>query len=129
MVEMLGAFVTGGAAVMIGVGALAVCWSQRRTIQQLQDRLGSMERELAQISDTGIGVGRRVVALDRRLKVAERRQQEIEATDPERIGYNEAMKLLSLGAEIDDLIANCGLSRAEAELMSALYLGQTSRHK
>ncbi len=113
---------------LLGLGFLLMCLRQQRELDSLRGRFAEAEEQLSMLNDTGIGVGRRVLAMDRRLKLAERRQQEMDATDPQRITYNEAMKLLSLGAEVNDLIANCGLSRAEAELMSALYQSQPSRH-
>lgn len=112
---------------LFGLGFLLLCLRQQRQIESLKGRFECAEQQLALLNDSGIGVGRKVVALDKRLKQAERRQQEFEATDPNRVSYNEAMKLLSMGAEVDDLVSNCGLSRAEAELMSALYVGYPSR--
>lgn len=116
------------ASTLVGLSLAWICLRQNRQILSLKQRFQNLEEKIAQVGDSGIGVGRKVVSLDKRLKMAERRQKEIEATDPSRVSYNEAMKLLALGADTKDLVANCGLSKAEADLMSALYLGQTSRH-
>ena len=37
--------------------------------------------------------------------------------DPLRISYDEASRLVELGADIDDLMNTCGISRPEAELV------------
>jgi D-serine deaminase-like pyridoxal phosphate-dependent protein len=112
---------------LLGLCFLLLCLRQQKQLENLKGRFQDAEQQLSVLSDSGIGVGRKVMAMDKRLQLAERRQQEIESVDPQRISYNEAMKLLSLGAEINDLVVNCGLSKAEAELMSALYTGQPSR--
>ncbi|RMF13042.1 MAG: DUF2802 domain-containing protein, partial [Gammaproteobacteria bacterium] len=40
--------------------------------------------------------------------------------DAQRVSYNEAVRLLQMGASLDELVDACGLSRAEAELIAAL---------
>ena len=37
------------------------------------------------------------------------------------MAYNQAAKLMEMGANVDDLVNNCGLGRPEAELMALLH--------
>ena len=51
---------------------------------------------------------------------------EMRQNDPLRISYDEAARLVDLGADIDDLMNTCGISRPEAELVSALKRRQAA---
>ena len=51
---------------------------------------------------------------------------EMRQNDPLRISYDEASRLVDLGADIDDLMNTCGISRPEAELVSALRKRQAA---
>ena len=46
--------------------------------------------------------------------------EEMQKNDPNKVSYDEAAKLVELGAGIEDLMNSCGISRPEAELVSAL---------
>ncbi|MEC8823709.1 MAG: DUF2802 domain-containing protein, partial [Pseudomonadota bacterium] len=52
--------------------------------------------------------------------------EEMRQNDPLRISYDEAARLVDLGADIDDLMNTCGISRPEAELVSALKRRQAA---
>ena len=97
---------------------------QRRSIHSLGNQVSQVNEQLLMLSDSGKGVGRKVVALDQRLKHTERKQQELEANDVQQVSYNEAARLLSLGADVEDLVTTCGLSRAEADLIKVLHSSQ-----
>jgi len=97
---------------------------QRQSIHSLGNQVSQVNDQLLMLSDSGKGVGRKVVALDRRLKHTERKQQELESNDIQQVSYNEAARLLSLGADVEDLVTTCGLSRAEADLIKVLHTSQ-----
>ena len=42
-------------------------------------------------------------------------------TDPESKMYSRAMKMVQLGADLDEIIRECELPRAEAELLYNLH--------
>lgn len=46
---------------------------------------------------------------------------QIEQRDPSNLSFTQAARLVGLGASVDDLTQSCGLSRAEAELVSKLH--------
>lgn len=108
-------------AVLIAV----IIWAFR-----LSNRLKSMKRqhietELNQkkqvqvLASGSIGMGRRLVAIEKKLNLAVEKQSEILSKEGN-VSYNRAMELLDMGATIDDLVSKCGLIRAEAELISLL---------
>ena len=73
-----------------------------------------------------MGVGQRVVTCERQLHELRGMLDEMRQNDPLRISYDEASRLVDLGADIDDLMNTCGISRPEAELVSALRKRQAA---
>ena len=45
------------------------------------------------------------------------KQQDLEFQDPNSLPYNQASRLIQMGADADDIVNSCGLSNAEAELL------------
>lgn len=88
--------------------------------RQLKERCDSLGRELHATGSGSMGVGHRVVACERQLHELRGIVDEMRQNDPLRISYDEASRLVELGADIDDLMNTCGISRPEAELVSAL---------
>lgn len=109
------------------IGLLA--WRLRRLAQAHQAaarRLDELERELRGLSNGALGVGRKLLKVEERLRESEKQIQDLSLSDPVKLSYSEAARLLEMGADIDDLVANCGLSRPEAELVSALHRQRSS---
>jgi cell division protein FtsB len=46
---------------------------------------------------------------------------QLEQRDPSSLSFAQAAKLVGMGASIDELTQSCGLTQAEAELMSKLH--------
>jgi hypothetical protein len=89
-------------------------------------RLASLERELQALTNSTLGMGRKLRNFDERIQAAEKNAQDLALPDPVKVSYNEAARLMGLGADIDDIITNCGLSRPEAELVAAMHRQHTS---
>ncbi len=49
------------------------------------------------------------------------RLEQVAQRDPSTLSFNQAAKLVGMGASIDELTQACGLTQAEAELMSKLH--------
>lgn len=103
---------------------------QRREIRQLRGRLkercDTLGRELHATASGSMGVGQRLVTCERQLHELRSTLDEMRQNDPLRISYDEASRLVDLGADIDDLMNTCGISRPEAELVSALRKRQAA---
>lgn len=108
------------ALVLLGVQGLLNARNVRRLRQQLRTNTENMVRELHATSSGSMGVGNRLVACERELHELRVRFDEMRQNDPLRVSYDEASRLVDLGADIDDLMNTCGISRPEAELVSAL---------
>ncbi|MCG2580424.1 MAG: DUF2802 domain-containing protein [Marinobacter sp.] len=103
---------------------------QGREIRQLRNRLkercDTLGRELHATASGSMGVGQRLVTCERQLHELRSTLDEMRQNDPLRISYDEASRLVDLGADIDDLMNTCGISRPEAELVSALRKRQAA---
>ena len=101
-----------------------------RQIRQLRnhhkERYDTLGRELHAITSGSMGVGQRLVVCERQLNELRTTIDEMRQNDPLRISYDEASRLVDLGADIDDLMNTCGISRPEAELVSALKKRQVA---
>jgi|SRR5690554_6863474 len=111
---------TALAIVILGVQGLFNARNIRRLRQQLRTNTENMVRELHATSSGSMGVGNRLIACERELHELRVRFDEMRQNDPLRVSYDEASRLVDLGADIDDLMNTCGISRPEAELVSAL---------
>ncbi|WP_097460352.1 DUF2802 domain-containing protein [Mangrovitalea sediminis] len=113
--------ITAVAVVLLGIQTVLL----RRRLDRQDERLkGGLEiqgRELHALTSGSIGVGRRVQECEKQLHQLQSTIEEMRQNDPLRISYDEASRLVELGADIEDLMNSCGISRPEAELVSALH--------
>jgi len=100
---------------------------QNRQLKTLvKERCDTLGRELHATASGSMGVGQRLVVCERQLHELRSTIDEMRQNDPLRISYDEASRLVDLGADIDDLMNTCGISRPEAELVSALRKRQAA---
>ena len=86
----------------------------------------SISKEVQGLSHGTMGVGRKVLTMEKTLEDIETVVEEIQKNDPNKVSYSEAARLVELGAGVEDLMNSCGISRPEAELVSALTTNKTS---
>ncbi len=113
-----------GSLLMVCCGFWLAYRQQRQQLDALSKRLERLQSAFDMTSDCGIGVGRKVMAMEKRLQATELKQNELESTDIQKVSYNEAVRLLGMGAAVEDLVRSCGLTRAEANLLKALQTSQ-----
>ncbi len=107
--------------ILMGVIVWALRLSKRlNQMKQRHEESELNQRKQVQVLASGsIGMGRRLVAIEKKLNLAVEKQSEILSKEGG-VSYNRAMELLEMGATVDDLVSKCGLIRAEAELISLL---------
>lgn len=103
--------------VLMGVLALRL----RAQSRQTRALINVMRGEIKAMTTGSIGMGKRLKSIEHRLNLTVEKQQELENRDPTQLAYNQAAKLMEMGADIDDLVKNCGIGRPEAELMALLH--------
>lgn len=105
---------------LLGVYALFIKRSITLSERNTADLVDELSKEIQGISHGSMGVGRKVIALEKRVELLEALIEEIQKNDPNKVSYSEASRLVELGAGVEDLMNSCGISRPEAELVSAL---------
>ncbi len=99
-----------------------VVYRRMQTAEKRYDALVNVLRHEIAVMNTGaIGMGRRLKQIEEKLDITAEKQQEMENRDPGALAYNQAAKLMEMGADVDDLITSCGIARPEAELMALLH--------
>lgn len=113
---------------LLALGLLAsLIWLfrlQRRLSDQQRnyEALLNVLRNEIRITNSGaMGMGRRLKQVEQRLNISVEKQLELENRDPGALAYNQAAKLMEMGAEVEDLVSSCGIARPEAELMALLH--------
>lgn len=113
----------------LGLGLSLVCFSH---IRQLKEHLTdarnetyllvkALRNETHAMGSGSIGVGQRLVEVEKRLNSTMERQMEFEQRDPGSLPYAYAVRLVEMGATAEDLIQNCGLARVEADLITLVH--------
>jgi len=110
-------------AAMIG-GILAQRRLAQRQLEQearLGGRLDKLAQKLTEYQQSNIRMGEELISLREKITHLENKQQRLEQQDLHTMPYNQASRLVGMGASLDDLMQSCGLTRSEAELMLKLH--------
>ena len=134
-------YLVGALLILLLCAALLYWWFSRMQRswqaqwQQLEQQLDyqaqqlqQSRHELEELRAGVIGVGQRVLQLDsgqaalsQQLTALADKQQALELVDPESKIYSRAMKMVQLGADLEEIMRECELPRAEAELLFNLH--------
>ncbi len=114
-------------AYVVGVVALGLCFVLGAAIALLAVRMralrGNLEaarNDVAALFSAGVGIGLRLDSLEERLRRNSERMERWELSEPFKRSYKQAMSLIDTGADVQDLVDQCGVTRGEAELLSDL---------
>lgn len=98
--------------------------------QQLQAQAktepNQLEHEVHEIRAGSLALGRRIQAIETRLDEVAEQQPNPDDLDPERRIYSRAVRMVELGADLDEIMRECELPRAEAELLFSLHQSKSS---
>lgn len=97
------------------------CLQLQGQLEQLRLQQQQLASDLAGFQKANIQMGEQLVALRDQLKRTQDRQQQIEQQDPQGVSYNQASRLVGLGASVEDLMQACGVTKAEAELLVKMH--------
>ena len=92
-------------------------------LQHAQQRVRQMEQELAALCSAAVGAGDHVVKLEQKVKRVMERQNLLELRASSDRPYSQASQLAHSGADIQELVDTCGLTRGEAELLVMMQRG------
>ncbi len=87
------------------------------------ERIHQLEQELGALCNASVGAGEHVLRLEQQMQRIIERQNGLEMRSVGDRPYNQASQLVNKGANIDDLVDTCGLTRGEAELLVMMQRG------
>ncbi|ROM39219.1 chemotaxis protein [Pseudomonas poae] len=103
---------------------------QRELAQQQAERDAVRDRRIIDLvkrvdhfQKSAVKVGDEVHELRAILGPLPDKLAQIEQRDPTSLSFAQAAKLVGMGATVDELTQSCGLTQAEAQLMSKLHKG------
>ncbi|MFV3380549.1 DUF2802 domain-containing protein [Pseudomonas sp. NY15354] len=84
-------------------------------------RIKDLAKRLDDYQNGTVRMGEAIHELRAVLAPLPEKLQQLEQRDPNSVTFTQAAKLVGMGASIDELTRTCGLTQAEAELMSKLH--------
>ena len=66
-------------------------------------------------------MGKRILQQEKLSQELSENQQALQYSDPDSKMYSRAVKMVELGAQLDEVMKECELPRAEAELLISLH--------
>jgi hypothetical protein len=95
--------------------------AMRGEIEALGRDIKSLQQDFGAFCSGASGVGTHLSRVDRQLMRLLERQDQFEVRDSIHSEYDQAVRMIRRGASIDEIISQCNLARAEAELLSRLH--------
>ncbi|MCT7941605.1 MULTISPECIES: DUF2802 domain-containing protein [Shewanella] len=81
----------------------------------------AVKRELNELRSGTIGMGRKLIEIEKKLTAQSELIEESSQQDPQAKLYSRAVKMIALGADIEELMRECELPKAEVELLLRLH--------
>ncbi|AXV64663.1 MULTISPECIES: DUF2802 domain-containing protein [Pseudoalteromonas] len=99
----------------------AAIQAKQKQLQETQQQLSILRSEVAEMRAGMLSIGKRVVAVEEKSQELEQLQDAQKYDDPNAKIYSRAVKMVELGADLEEIIHECELPRAEAELLMSLH--------
>jgi hypothetical protein len=105
--------------VVTGIYALTLGKRLAATEKASEQQIHALKRELAVVNSAAMGVGQRLINVDKQLKLSIEKQQQREMTNVDYLHYSQA-PIVSPEVDADQLADRYGLPEAEADLLALL---------
>jgi len=93
----------------------------KQNLQKLEQEHLKFKKDLIIVDASTVEVGERVNKFEDYLQRLSLRQDVAELKQSAIASYVHAAKIIEIGGSIDDIVAGCGLTRVEAELVVTLH--------
>ena len=93
--------------------------ASHRQLDRMRHSQKRLESELAVSNSAAIGMGNRLLAMEKRVTAHREAGGGSAASDGE-LPYTEASQLFQMGHDAEEVARRCGLSRAEASLLQTM---------
>lgn len=90
-------------------------------VKELIKTRDSSKKKFGELQSVSLGAGQKLIELERKLVALNEVQQEMSVQMPENKLYSRAVKMVELGAGIEEIMQECELPKAEAELLLSLH--------
>lgn len=90
-------------------------------IQQLTQQLLISRSEIKELRMGVLGLGKKLTGLETVTSEVSEKQDELQLIEPESKLYSRAQKMVELGANVEEIVRECELPLAEAELLVSLH--------
>lgn len=107
-------------AIVLCVSLIATARSQRQA-RQLRKEIIQLRSDIRALTTSSVGMGGRVLELERRLRRLAQRQEEFDLYESANQPYEHAIAMARKGANVKDIEDMCGVSRNEAELIQMMH--------
>jgi len=94
--------------------------ANRQQLRSYDKELKKSNKQLLEVRSVVVGLGQRVSEQQEIIQHLNERLVELEQEDSDGRLYSRATKMVRLGADVEELIEECELPKAEAELMMSL---------
>ena len=119
------------AALLIALVTLIAWWvsegrSKRKLqamellVKELPKARDSARKQLNELHSSTLGTGQKLGELEKGILAVAERQQELVLQDPDSRLYSRAARMVELGAGLNEVMAECEIPKAEAELLISL---------
>jgi flagellar biogenesis protein FliO len=119
-------------AILLFIGAftvlakrIALLQSKHKKMQArlsvLEEQLLANQQELQEVRIGSIGMGDKIKALVTSVKQTASQQEQLASQDPQSRLYQQAAKMVASGYSVEDLMHECDMPKAEAELIYNLH--------
>ena len=93
-------------------------------LQQFKDsseQINILRSEVSELRTGLLSIGKRVLEVEQQNQELIQQQAAQKYDDPDAKIYSRAVKMVELGADLDEVIRECELPRAEAELLFSIH--------
>jgi cell division protein FtsB len=80
-----------------------------------------LRSEIDELRGGLLNMGKRILQQEKLSQELSENQQALQYSDPDSKMYSRAVKMVELGAQLDEVMKECELPRAEAELLISLH--------
>jgi hypothetical protein len=107
-----------GILLLLALVAMAFMYNYfHNLMNQQNETIQIIQEDIAAMCQGAVGVGEHLARLEQRTTALSKRQDQVEMQEAPERSYTRAIKMVRNGANIDQIISDCGLARGEAELL------------
>lgn len=95
--------------------------SQLQQFKDSAEQINILRSEVQELRTGLLSIGKRVLEVEHQNEELTQQQAAQKYDDPDAKIYSRAVKMVELGADLEEVIRECELPRAEAELLFSLH--------